>query len=246
MNHLWPVFIPSKGRPQTLLPKLLPTAVLVVEKEEEEAYCAEHPGSKICVLPESGKGIAFVRNWILDFNRAHKNPWFWMLDDDIKGFYATVNRRNAPLPAEECLLTAQKLVETVPMAGQAALEYQQYAWSATKDLRVGGYADVCVAVNTRYTSLCRYRPEMNLKEDRDFTLQVLSNGAQTVRCSKLSFSVPANGSNAGGLKDLYETSGAERGAVDRMIKAWGTDICEAQVKPNGRYDLKIHWSYFKK
>lgn len=240
----WPIFIPSKGRPSCATAKHFPDAILVVEEDELEAYLEANPGKKILVLPEPNQGIAYVRNFILKHNR-NLSKWFWMIDDDVSGFYQTKDKKLVSLPGEQALSQAEAILLTFPTVGQGALEYCQFAWSSTSSTRLNSYCDVCVAINVRYTSLCAYRPEMNLKEDRDFTLQVLKNGAKTLRLSKLSFRAPKNGSNKGGLYQEYQQKTKEREAVDRMALVWGKEVCEPVTKPNGRYDLKIHWRFFK-
>lgn len=246
INNLWSMFIPSKGRPKARLPTLLPGSTIVVEPQEYATYKSCHPMSEIIVLPENNKGIAYVRNFILNHCRENNYKWFWMFDDDIGAFYQTVNRRLINIDASAALLLAQdSILSGSGNIGQASLEYAQFAWSPARPVKLSsGYCDVAVAINTENTRFCQYRGEMNLKEDRDFTLQVLKNGSRTMRCSHISFKAPKNGSNEGGLKPQYDLKTKEREAVDRMVKYWGRDICSAQIKADGRYDLKINWKFF--
>ena len=54
-------------------------------------------------------------------------------------------------------------------------------------------------------------------------------------------SCPTNGSNEGGLKQVYQQSGRELQACENMRNKWGENICNIQIKDSGRTDLKIHW-----
>jgi len=240
---LWPVYVPSKGRPEGPSPAMnvLPLQ-MVVEPQEADAY--RHLPHKLHVLPESNRGIAFVRNWIKNHAEAEGHPWFWMIDDDISKFYEVAGSRCLPLDAKEALLRAQSLAEKYPNVAQVSLEYQQFAWSARNPVRLNSYCDVCVGVNTDYSSFIHYRPEVNLKEDRDFTLQLLASGRDTLRACHVAFSAPKNGSNKGGLASVYAEKGKEAAASQRLVKAW-PGVCEMQVKKDGRVDAKIHWELFK-
>lgn len=195
------------------------------------------------MLPQDGQGLAYSRNFALDYARENSLDWFWMLDDDISKFYKTVNRRNTPTTAKECLESAELLFKSDRGVAQAALEYQQFSWSQKKQVHVNGYCDVAVCINVRRTKTMSYRKNVELKEDRDFTLQCLSKGYRTVRACHCAFSAPQNGSNDGGLHDVYK-AGRERQAVDEMCRVWGKAICTPTVKKNGRRDVKINWRFF--
>lgn len=244
---IYPVYVPSKGRaltatsPDVLLAAKVPF-FLVVEQQDFAAYADRFGASNVLVLPEENQGIAFVRNWI----HARNTDWYWMLDDDITSFFTAPTGKNEKVSAAAALMGAQAIFNGAPQVGQAALEYQQFAWRAKKHFVTTSYCDVCVAIHGGRTSKLNYRKEVNLKEDRDFTLQVLAAGMETVRVQRYSFGAPANGSNAGGLKELYAQAGREAEAAQRLAAMWGPEIVEAVTKPNGRQDAKIHWSFFKK
>jgi hypothetical protein len=242
---IWPIFIPSKGRSNLSTFQHIPDATIVVEPQDHTQYLAVNPNANYLVLPENNRGISYVRNFILDYNRSRNIEWYWMLDDDISGLFVTENKRVVRKPSSEVLKRAQDIISSRPGIGQAALEYAQYAWSATNLYRENSYCDVCVAINIKRTMLCQYRSLISLKEDRDFTLQVLSNGSRTLRLSQLSFKTPKNGSNDGGLKPLYQQKTVEAVSVEKMIELWGREICQPVTKKDGRYDVKINWSYFK-
>lgn len=256
-SDIWPIYVPSKGRPNSATLGLLRDSGLtvraVVEPQEYEKYFSGH--GKFCeviALPQNNQGIAFVRNFIKDYARElARSEWYWMLDDDITQTYlvemitrednSQVQRlvKHSPL---QVLGNAQRIFTRLPKVGQGALEYGQFAWSAKRDHAIG-YCDVAVAIHTDRTKLCRYRPEMNLKEDRDFTLQVLTGGYLAVRASHCAFQAPKNGSNQGGLYDEYR-AGLEEQASRRMEEAW-PGICKFQPKKDGRPDVKVNWRLFK-
>jgi hypothetical protein len=245
---IWPIFIPSKGRAQTqktgqLLAQAKIPFNFVVEPSELNAYSQIGNAIK---LPENGMGLAYSRNFTLNHARQNSIKWFWMLDDDINGFHKSNGKKNSKCNAAEALLTAQMILSGIPKLGQGALEYQQYSWSAKSQLKLNGYCDVAVCINTEKTKECQFRKEVDLKLDRDFTLQVLANGALTARASQIAFSAPKNGSNKGGLHDVYAKQNWEKSCSQKMQEIWGPEICALFQKPDGRHDVKINWSHFSK
>jgi hypothetical protein len=122
------------------------------------------------------------------------------------------------------------------------LEYGQFAWSQTKPFVFNSFCDCCVFVdNTKIFGL-RYRAYLEGKEDRDFAMQVVKSGNKTARTTLYAFNAPTNGSNAGGLKEIFYDAGKELQCVERMIETWGNNICIPITKENGRQDVKIMWN----
>lgn len=248
---IWPVYIPSKARSHCPTAKLLIShgvkPSILVEPQDFDKYKAAFVTDDVDIicLKENDKGLVYVRNEIKQYASASKS-WYWMMDDDITGLYVASDGKTKKTPAQEVLLKAQSLIEDEPRVAQLALEYQQFSWSAKTDKRFNSYCDVCVAINSVRSSGVNYRSELIGKEDRDFTLQLLSRGWETMRTAKLSFSAPKNGSNAGGLKEtFYDLNGREAEASRRMIQAW-PGLCSENTKPDGRPDVKIYWSKFKR
>lgn len=248
MIECFPIFIPTKGRSaQAKTPQLLPSNsyILVIEPKDEMAYRQRFSTTSFLVLPQSDQGIGFARQFILDHARAKQLPWYWMLDDDINRFFVIRNKRCIPIDGIQALIEAQKFILKNPAIGQAALEYQQFAWNSTKPYRLNSYCDVCVAINVKNTSLINYRPIVNMKEDRDFTLQVLASGYTSLRICAYAFSTPKNGSNQGGLSPLYNGGGHEEWASRKMAELW-PGICIFHRKKDGRPDVKINWRRLNK
>ena len=245
---VWPIIICSKGRPETCrVPEDLPV-ILLVEPSESEAYAnviAAHGTQdliSLAILTEDDQGIAYARNQALHMARLRQYEWFWMLDDDISAYAVTDGGKNVRVNAAQALQRAQEALRAYPDAGQIALEYQQYAWSSKSRWKLNSYADVAVAIHV--ASAPRYRPEANMKEDRDFTLQVIASGRPVVRDAMTSFAAPKNGSNVGGLWPDYHTEGRERGASEALAALW-PGIVSVITKRDGRVDAKVNWSAFK-
>jgi hypothetical protein len=224
----------------TLLAQAQVPFTVVVEPQDMATYQAA--GWSCAVLPADDQGLPFARRHILTLAGA---SWLWMLDDDITALYRTVRGKCVPCPPADALATSQEYFASSPSIAQAALEYQQFAWRAKQPYVRNGYCDVCVAIHTGRTRLLTYRNDCALKEDRDFTLQVLAAGYATLRVTAYSFACPKNGSNAGGLAPLYATRGREALASQRMAALW-PGICKTVTKPDGRQDVAINWGYFRR
>lgn len=251
MAEVFPVIIPSRGRPDPC-----PTAArldeagvaftLWVEPSEQEAYRARWGAGRVHVIPESNRGLPYVRNLILADLRANRHGWVWMLDDDITAFYRVSAGKCHRADADAVLLGAQEVFSGRDDVAQAALEYQQFAWSARRATAENGYCDVAVCLHADRLGMARCREQVDVKLDRDLTLQFLAAGWNTVRTCGWAFSCPKNGTNQGGLFDVYAEAGREAAASRRMEQLWGREICQAVTKPDGRPDCKINWRHFQR
>jgi hypothetical protein len=246
-----PILICSKGRPDGPTFKTLDAAGLdyhiITEKRDAVYYSEFHDPYRLIELPKSGEGLAYSRQFALTYARAKRWSWYWMLDDDIKGFFQTTpEKKTVPIPAYVALNRAEEILESVDFMsgtlGMAGLEYQQFAWSNTRPVVWNSYCDVAVCIRSDIP--VNYRTQLPFKGDRDFTLQILSLGFNVAKLAQLSFAVPRNGSNKGGLYDLYKTD-KEKWASEEMERLWGPAICKATVKKDGRPDVKINWRAFQ-
>jgi hypothetical protein len=246
---MFPIFVASRGRAKDsyLIKELKGSKhswIYVVEPHEFTDYAALLGRERVMMLPSSDRGLAYVRSWILNYCKQQGIGWYWMLDDDITGFFVVKSKRNVRTPLKDVFARAEKNINDLSARltlGQIGLEYQQYSWSAGKKYRQNSYCDVCVAINSAVGA--KFREETGLKVDRDFTLQVITSGYSTVRICDIAFSAPKNGSNAGGLKEVYDTPGQEAADGRKMIDLWG-DTCTPAVKKDGREDVKINWGKF--
>lgn len=240
-----PVFVCSKGRPTGATFELFNSPIhIFVEPQEYDSYSIELRHDYLMKLGQNNAGIAYARNAALTFAREQNLKWFWLLDDDIKNSYLVKNSKCIKTSITEVLLEAQNQFSQVPRLGQGALEYQQFAWSARLPLVINSYCDVAVCINVQRTLNLQYRKELELKEDRDFTIQCLASGSLTARSTWTAFSAPKNGSNKGGLYDEYAKVNREKDAAQNMAKAW-PGICRVIRKPSGRVDCKVSWNKFK-
>jgi hypothetical protein len=205
----------------------------VVEPHEAEVYGRVHLVD-IRSLPERGRGITFARGQVLELARREGHPWFWMIDDDVSAFLRFEGTKGRRVTAREALLAAQEAARGGGV-GQVSLEYQQFAWSAGGRVAVNSYCDVCVGIRSDVGA--SYRGP-DLKEDRDYTMQVIGRGLDTRRVTEYAFAAPSVGSNRGGLYEEYR-EGKDAVAARRLAERW--PWCVEVVQKRTRVDAKIHW-----
>lgn len=239
-----PIFIPSKNRPDSKLFQMLKDEgldfTIFIEPQDSDKYKKYNT----ITLKENNKGIVYVRQAILNHARTNNIDWYWMFDDDVANFFKLKDRTNISSTIIEALTVAESKIND--SIGQIGFEYQQYSWSASKPIIYNSYCDVVVCINSKV--FANYRDlsiDGFMKEDRDFTLQILSSGLNTIRICVYSFSCPQNGSNIGGLSHLYKKEGHEEACSKAMEKAW-PGICKFNKKANNRPDVKINWGHFKR
>ena len=239
------IFIPSKNRCDTsqLLMSLYENdffdITVIVEPQDYNNYALTYPKFDFLQLDMDNQGISYVRNFIKQYTETNKIDRYWQLDDDISNFYI---RQNTSLIKSdiEILIQCQKQFIQQGIA-LGSLEYRQFAWSANKQFIYNSFCDTCVYVDNLLTQGMRYRKFVEGKEDRDFAMQVIQNNLKSARNTLFAFSCPTNGSNKGGLKEIFYDLHKEEECCKNMVELWGYDICQHYIKPDGRNDVKINW-----
>jgi hypothetical protein len=188
------------------------------------------------VLPENNRGLSYSRNNIKAYAQQNGLDFYWLLDDDIK-FYQTMYDGKMLKRDYTCLTEAEEILFKYDFA-QASLEYRQFAWSDPDKITENKYCHCAVLFNTRYTNEISADENLQLKIDQDYTINLLSKGFKTLRICRYAISSPKNGSNAGGLKDVYPK---EEENCYKLIEKWGDKICQKIVKDDGRHDVRINW-----
>lgn len=237
-------FIPSKSRPTTKTYKLFEQAGIdfkhFIEPQEIDNYLVPN---KISIL-ENNKGIGYVRNFMLDYARNNNHEWVIVCDDDVTSF-GIYNGKTIKKDASiwfDILDKAKKL--PFEMIG---INYTQHAWHEKTNYSINKkFAEVCVLMNVSKIKW-NYRPEFNLKEDRDFALQTIKNGNGILRFNHIWFSCPDVGTNSGGLQDEYKAKRDEESAK-KMCYEWNPFI--TLKKKGDRIDMKTDIkglaTYYKK
>lgn len=225
-------FIPTKSRPQTKTYKLFEEAGISVchfiEPQEIEIY---NVPNKINIQ-KNDKGIAYVRNFMLNYAKQKKYEWVIICDDDVTGF-GLYNGKTIKKNASIWIEIYDK-VKNLPFE-LIGINYVQHAWHEKTSYSINKkFAEVCVLLNIKKINW-NYRAEFNLKEDRDFALQTIKNGNGILRFNHIWFSCPDVGSNTGGLQDEYKAKRDEESAK-KMCYEWNPFV--TLKKKGDRVDMK--------
>ena len=245
-------FIISKGRASEVITSRLLDAVgilhtIVVEPQDEYNY-AQHltKSAKLLVLPKDDQGISYVRKFVLDNARGCGTRRFCMMDDDVKAFGTVSNGRCVKGDARLLELAERCFVQN--NFAQMGLQYQQFAWCASKDFNSPTHCDCVVFFDTSQLDGIEYDSYVDMKEDWDFSLQVLRAGKCTAVLNRIWMSVPTMGTNKGGLADAYANH-RDWQSAERLQRKWGTDIVSVRWKNRDGskvLDCKVDWKYFQK
>lgn len=234
-----PVFIPSRGRSDTAtIPRVFDAEgipyTLVVEPHEYDAYAQRFPAADVLRLPESDRGVWYVRQFILEYCRENNIDWYWQFDDNIKRFVGA----GKPCTATEALAYAEQLVKEYANLAMVSFDYQQYAFRQRVEYSVNRRA--ACAVLTWSGPGGDYIP-IDPKEDVDFQLQRLAAGMSTILIHRYAMEKPPMGCGGkGGCHDMY-ASGKHVESAKRMLEKWPhTSPVE---KPRG-LDVRVDWAAF--
>lgn len=209
-------FIPTKSRFKTKTYQLFNEVGIEVyhfiEPKEIELY--EVP-NKVSII-ENNQGIAYVRNFMLNYAKELKQEWVIFCDDDVSGF-GIYNGQTIKKDAGIWFDILQK-AKKMPFE-MIGINYTQHAWHEKTKYSINKkFAEVCVMLNVSKINW-EYRSNFNLKEDRDFALQTIKHGNGILRFNHYWFSCPEVGSNSGGLQNEYKNKKDEESAI-KMAKEW--------------------------
>lgn len=128
-------------------------------------------------------------------------------------------------------------------------QYPQYAWQYDDDTDVikNSYNNIAVLISRKLVPVdTQYR--FRIREDYDFTLQLIKSGCFTVRIRTLSYSVPRMAAAAGGMTPFYTQRKKEIREANRMFVEEWPSVSHEVIKGSGneqRFDVKVHWTLLK-
>lgn len=234
-----PVFIPSKGRPNTKTHKLFSPEYFkvyhFVEPQEIRAY--KDAGIKdIINILKNDQGIGYVRNYILHYAKENNCNYVIVCDDDITDFGVAINNKCVTTDAHVVFNDIFAKIQNMPFE-IIGINYRQYAWSETKKYSINKkFVEVCVILNIPKIKW-NYREQFNLKEDRDFVMQCVKFGNGALKFNTYFYNAPDVGKKPGGLQSEYQQK-KDTISAQKMCTEWGKYA--ELVNKNERVDVKLN------
>lgn len=231
--------VPSKGRAGKSATLAMldeqDEVTVAVPVEEQSVYESIYP--HFAILPVEEPGIGNARQALLTAARNDEWGAFWMLDDDITGFFWRVGRKlvrteiGPALNLMEDVLSEQK-VGPVALAGP---QFRHRAW-AGPDVEVDKHLRNVVHVEPQ--APIDYPPI--LKEDLDVVLQALTQGWHTVRFNLVAFDSPQMGTSQGGCREDYD-AGKLDDACRALVERWPGLVEYDLDNKTGRLTNRVNW-----
>ena len=241
----YPIYIPSKGRPdkcltaKTLSGDGVPFH-LVVEPQEAKEYAASYGDKNVLTLPFSNTGSAVAaRNWIKEHATQAGHKRHWQLDDDIRGFYAWTKDSRKPCTPSYALPHCEEFVDRYSNVAIAGLKSHLFGSTIKHPFTTNCQAFTCVLVLNELP----YRWRGTHGHDTDFSLQALVGGWCTILFYAFQFEWASV--TSGGNSDVYEGDGRLY-RTRELQRRWGKSVVKI-TRQNGRPspNLSGTWNKFK-
>lgn len=250
VRNKYPIFVISKGRPQSCLTARELDSMgakywLVVEPQEADTYTKAGWGGRMITTPFSnlGQGSIPVRNYVWDLAVSDGNRKHWVLDDNIEGFHRLHENEKYKVADETIFRCCEEFSDRYANIALSGMNYHSFA-KATDPvppfyLNTRIYS--CILVNHAIPH--RWRGKYN--EDTDLSIRCLKDGWVTVLFNAfLCGKVTTQRMKGGNTDEVYA------GTDDRMEFAESL----AQQHPDvvtvtrkfGRWHHQVNYKPFKK
>ena len=227
-------YIPTKGRVNTKTYKLFEeVGIEVIHFIEPQEYDKYKVPNKVSI-EQNDKGISYVRNFMLNYAKKNNQDWVIMCDDDVKRF-GVYDGKTTPKNASiwiDILKKAKKLPFEV-----YGINYIQYAWASKTSYSINkSFIEVCVLINIKKI---KWGYIEGMKQDREFCLEAIKNGAGIFKFNKIWHDSPTVGTNKGGLHDSYKNKEDTKAAL-RLVRKFHphAKIVKKGDRVEARIDIK--------
>jgi hypothetical protein len=216
----------------------------VVEREQAEAYARVVGDERLLLLPESGNGLIYSRNWIRDHAESEGHDRHWQFDDNIGQIRRLYAGQRIPCESGPAIRSVEDFVDRFENVALAGLNYQMFVTPTSPPYRKNVHVYSATLVNHEFPD--RWRLLYN--DDTDLCLLALASGKWTTVLvnlfmidKKTTMTVKGGNTDAGGPIN-YQGEGRLRMA--RVLeKAW-----PGIVTTDWRYGRAAHvidWTQFR-
>lgn len=243
------IYIPSKGRAgkcytaDILAKEGVPFTIVVEPQEVEEYTKAYAPNADIRCLPESNRGIAYVRNFIKGIAESANSLAYWCIDDNIKAFRRRADGKNRLIVAKIALSEAEEFFDSYRNIGGCGLSHSVFAW--TRDDEIG--------LNKQIYSCMLLRTDINISyredtiEDTDYCMQLLTHPDRwcTVLFHRLLIDKVTSGEMKGGNTEISHAGDGRQKRSERLQEYWPNTF---KLRRNRKGEVRVApsriWSTF--
>jgi hypothetical protein len=230
-NPQYPIYIPSKGRADSMLTsrslsRMRVPHYIVVEPQDFDSYQKAltvfdlKDYATVLKLPFSNLGLGSypARNWLWDHSKENGFERHWCIDDNITDFYRLNENQRIRVESGVIFKAAEDFVdryENVPVAG---FNYRFFIAPNSKYppyyLNTKVYS--CILIDN--SCKCRWRLKYN--EDVDLCLQVLKAGYCTIQFNAfLSGKAATQTVGGGNTEELYGKVGKQKDPKGTLEKS---------------------------
>ena len=227
------IAIPSYKRPDRCKSaQRLSKAIIYVHEFEADEY-RHYNNNEVRVIPDElqGKGMATIRNYILDHSKGDR---VLMVDDDLNkfGYYEE---------CEQVIMKEAELYAFIQMAFDMCEEmgtrlwgvnlqsdkkfYREYSPISLSSVILGPFMGIIKDPKIRFDE------RLGLKEDYDYSLQILNKYRRIMRLNKYHY-MSDHIKTAGGCA-TYRTSEKEERQAALFQKKWGPKIVKIKRNTQG-------------
>ena len=218
----YPIYIISKGRSDTrytqkCIHEMGIPYLIVVETQELDDYWEHIPRKNILCLPPHlcnlGQGSIPVRNFVWEHSIQQGHKKYWILDDNIKGFYRWCKNVHVKCNDSSCFRQVEDLTDRYSNVYMSGIQYKSMCPQISRKRKI-------ITKNSKVFSCCLYDSAMDDKlglddrwrgkynEDIDLILRVLKKGGMTLQIQNFLIDKPTSksvkGGNASSIYDVVD------------------------------------------
>ena len=247
MKNKYPIYIISKGRPNSCLTakqlKLMGVDFsLVIEPQEYEAY--KHVTDNIIVLPFSnlGQGSIPARNFVWEHSKELGHSKHWILDDNIEALYRLNRNQKSRLLSPVFFRCMEDFTDRYKNIAISGANYESFCKKT--DYLPPYYLNTRVYSCLLIDNSIPYRWRGRYNEDTDLCLRVLKDKLCTVLFNAFLIGKVTTMRMKGGNTDNVYTDNDDRLKFAKALQELHPDVVKVVWKFN-RWHHRVNYKNFK-
>ena len=250
----YPIFIPSKGRADTIMTMKAFDNIgvkysVVVEPQQYEDYAKVIKDNEIIITPHVDKGLCVTRNFIWDYAESQGYEKFWTFDDNILDFYRLNKNQKIKLSDGTFLRIIEDFIdryENVPLAG---MNYDFFCKQNQKlppyYLNTRVYSNMLINTFVKDSKGNKIRNELFYNDDTDLCLRIMKQGYCIFQINAFLIGKAQTMTIKGGMTDYYKSKECDgRLKFAEELQKAHSDVVEVTWK-FGRWHHQVDYRAFQ-